>query len=129
MIRKTPSILEQFRSFCYQNGATDFQTAVEYFAVFGGMGWSVDMTRPLNELIEEKILHNCRYIHGDLTKITHSKPKYHAMLTAIAIGDRREHSSFKKINIGREEGEEIIDFLIKDGFVVFDVSVEKPINE
>ncbi len=124
-----PTLLKQFRSFCYQNKATDFEQAIEYFSVFGGMGWTVDMSKPLETLIEEKILSNYRYIHGDLTKITHSKPSYHAMLTAIATGDRREYSAFKKVNIGREEGEEIIDFLIKDGFLVFDKSVEKPVNE
>jgi len=124
-----PTLLAQFRSFCYQNNATDFEKAVEYFTVFGGMGWSVDMTIPLEKLIEQKVLKNYRYIHGDLTKITHSKPTYHAMLSAIATGDRREHSSFKKVNIGREEGEEVIDFLIKDGFLVFDKSIEKPVNE
>jgi hypothetical protein len=126
---KHPTLLSQFRSFCTQNNATDFEKAVEYFAVFGGMGWSIDMRKSLEELIEEKVLNNYRYIHGDLTKITHSKPAYHAMLTAIATGDRREHSAFKKVNIGREEGEEVIDFLIKDGFLVFDKSVEKPVNE
>jgi hypothetical protein len=87
------------------------------------------MTKPLDKLIESKVLNNYRYIHGDLTKITHSKPTYHAMLTAIATGDRREHSAFKKVNVGREEGEEVIDFLIKDGFLKFDRSVEKPVNE
>jgi len=126
---QSPSLLAQFRSFCFQNKATDFEKAVEYFSVFGGMGWQVDMTKPLEDLIEEKVLKNYRYIHGDLTKTTHSKPTYHAMLTAIATGDRREHSAFKKVNIGREEGEEVIDFLIKDGFLVFDKSVEKPVNE
>jgi hypothetical protein len=126
---KHPSLLAQFRSFCYQNKATDFEKAVEYFAVFGGMGWSVDMTKPLDKLIVNKVLNNYRYIHGDLTKITHSKPTYHAILTAIATGDRREHSAFKKVNVGREDGEEVIDFLIKDGFLKFDRSVEKPVDE
>lgn len=124
-----PSLLAQFRSFCYQNKATDFETAVTYFAVFGGMGWSVDMTQPLDKLIVNKVLNNYRYIHADLTKITHSKPTYHAILTAIATGDRREHSAFKKANIGREDGEEVVDFLIKDGFLKFDKSVEKPVDE
>ena len=124
-----PSLLAEFRSFCYQNKVNDFEQAVEYFAVFGGMGWQVDMSKPLDLLIEQKILSNYRYIHGDITKITHSKPTYHSMLTAIATGDRREHSAFKKVNIGREEGEELIDFLIKDGFLVFDKSVEKPVDE
>ena len=126
---KHPTLLQQFRSFCYQNSATDFEQAVEYFTVFGGMGWKVDFSKSIDELIETKVLNNYRYIHGDLTKITHSKPMYHAMLTAIATGDRREYSAFKKVNIGREEGEEIIDFLIKDGFLIFDKSVEKPVNE
>lgn len=126
---KHPTLLQQFRSFCYQNNAVDFEQAVEYFAVFGGMGWSVDFSKPLEELIETKVLNNYRYIHGDLTKITHSKPIYHAMLTAVATGDRREYSTFKKVNIGREQGEEVIDFLIKDGFLIFDKSVEKPVNE
>lgn len=124
-----PTLLQEFRSFCYQNNATDFEKAVEYFCVFGGMGWSVDMTKTRDKLIKNKVLNNYRYIHGDITKITHSKPNYHAMLSAIAIGDRREHSAFKKVNIGREDGEELIDFLIKDGFLVFDNSIEKPVNE
>ena len=126
---KHPTLLEQFRSFCFQNNTTDFEKAVEYFAVFGGMGWKVDFSKSIDELIETKVLNNYRYIHGDLTKITHSKPTYHAMLTAIATGDRREYSAFKKVNIGREEGEEVIDFLIKDGFLIFDKSVEKPVDE
>ncbi len=124
-----PSLLAQFRSFCYQNKATDFEKAVEYFAVFGGMGWWVDMSVPIEKLIEKKVLKNYRYIHGDITKITNSKSTHHAMLTAIATGDRREHSAFKKINIGRDGGEEVIDYLIKDGFLVFDKSIEKPVNE
>ncbi|CAA6828200.1 MAG: ATPase [uncultured Sulfurovum sp.] len=124
-----PSLLAQFRSFCYQNKATDFEKAIEYFSVFGGMGWDVDMSVPLEKHIEKKVLKNYRYIHGDLTKVTHSKPIYHAMLTAIATGDRREYSAFKKVNVGREEGEEVIDFLVKDGFLVFDKSVEKPVDE
>jgi len=128
-INKHPTLLAQFRSFCFQNSVTDFEKAVEYFAVFGGMGWSVNMSKPLDEIIESKILNNYRYIHADLTKITHSKPDYHAILTAIATGDRREHSAFKKVNVNREQGEEVIDFLIKDGFLFFDKSVEKPVDE
>lgn len=126
---KHPSLLKQFRSFCYQNNCSDFEKSLEYFSVFGGMGWNVDMSQDLDTLIETKVLNNYRYIHGDLTKITHSKPHYHAMLSSIAKGDRREHSAFKQVNIGREEGEEIIDFLIKDGFLIFDKSIEKPMDE
>ena len=126
---KHPTLLEQFRSFCFQNSATDFEQAVEYFAVFGGMGWRVDLSRPLEELIEEKVLANYRYIHGDIAHITKSKPIYHALLSAIASGDRREYSAFKQAGVKREEGEEAIDWLIKSDLLFFDRSVEKPVNE
>lgn len=53
---KTPTILQQFRSFCFQNNATDLEKAIEYFSVFGGMGWRVDMSKPLEQIIEEKVL-------------------------------------------------------------------------
>jgi hypothetical protein len=126
---KQPTLLQQFRSFCFQNSVTDFEKAVEYFAVFGGMGWKVNLSRPLEELIEEKVLKNYRYIHGDITKITQSNNIYHSLLTALATGDRREHSAFKKANVKREEGEEAIDFLIEHGLLVFDKSIEKPVDE
>ncbi len=126
---KHPTLLKQFRSFCFQNNITDVDKAVEYFCVFGGMGWKIDVSKPVDQLIEEKVLKNYRYIHGDITKITQSNNTYHALLTAIATGDRREHSAFKKANLKREEGEEAIDTLIKSELILFDKSVEKPINE
>lgn len=126
---KNPSLLAHFRSFCFQNSAKNFEEAIEYFAIFGAMGWSVDLSRPIDALIEEKILKNYRYIHGDIAKITQSNPQYHSLLSAIASGDRREHSAFKKAQVKREEGEEAIDFLIDNKILVFDKSVEKPMKE
>jgi len=126
---KNPTLLQHFRSFCYQNHATDFEQAVEYFAVFGGMGWNIDFSKSIDALIEEKVLRNYRYIHGDIAHTTKSKPLYHALLSAISSGDRREFSAFKKANVKREEGEEAIDSLIKKEVLVFDRSVEKPLTE
>jgi hypothetical protein len=128
---KHPTLLEQFRSFCFQNNATDFETAVEYFAVFGGMGWKVDMSKPLDELIEEKVLTNYRYryIHGDIAKITQSDKTHHALLSGLSIGDRREHSAFKRANVSREEGEESIDFLVQNDLLIRDRSQAQPANE
>lgn len=124
-----PTILQQFRSFCFQNNATDLETAIEYFSVFGGMGWKVDMTRPLDDLIEEKVLKNYRYIHGDIATITHSNPVHHKILSALATGDRREHSAFKKARItNKDEGEESVDFMIDKGVLILDKSMEKPMK-
>jgi hypothetical protein len=126
---KHPTLLQQFRSFCFQNNATDIEKAIEYFAVFGGMGWSVDMTKPLEELIEEKVLANYRYIHGDLTKITQSNKSHHALLSAVALGDRREYSAYRRADLTRKEGEESAAFLIKFGLLSRQASQADPIDE
>lgn len=126
---KHPTLLQQFRSFCFQNNATDIEKAIEYFAVFGGMGWSVDMSRPLDELIEEKVLANYRYLHGDITKITQSNKTHHSLLTALAVGDRREHSAFRRAGLPRKEGETSAEFLIKSGLLVREHSQEEPADE
>jgi len=132
---KHPSLYQQFRSFCFQNGVSlennpgNIEEAIEYFAVFGGMGWTVDMSVPLNALIEEKVLKNYRYIHGDITKITQSNKVYHSLLTALATGDRREHSAFKKAQVGRSQGEESIDFLVDNDLLDRDKPQAKPLDE
>lgn len=124
-----PTTLEQFRSFCFQNKVTDLEAAVDYFAVFGGMGWTVDMRRPLDVLIEEKVFKNYRYIHGDITKLTQSDKTHHALLSGVALGDRREHSAFKRAGVSREEGEASIDFLVRQGLLVREHSQAKPVDE
>ena len=126
---KHPSLLQQFRSFCFQNNATDIEQAIQYFAVFGGMGWSVDMSKPLEELIEEKILANYRYIHGDLTKITQSNKSHHALLSALALGDRRAHSAYRRADLNRKEGEESAAFLIKFNLLSREESQAVPVDE
>jgi len=52
---KHPTLLHQFRSFYLQNHADDIEKALEYFSVFGGTSWKVDMHKPLLELMETKI--------------------------------------------------------------------------
>ncbi|CAA6803571.1 MAG: ATPase [uncultured Sulfurovum sp.] len=126
---KHPTLLQQFRSFCYQNNALSLEKALDYFAVFGGMGWRVDFNKSLDELIVKKILNNYRYIHGDITKITQSKEIHHKILTALALGDRREHAAFKKAQVDRIQGEKSIDFLIANGLLKIDKSIEKPLKD
>lgn len=123
---KHPTYTQQFRSFCFQNNATDIEKAIEYFAVFGGMGWNVDMSKPLDELIAQKVLANYSYIHGDIAKITQSNKAYHSLLTALASGDRREHSAFRRAGLSRKEGEESAAFLIKNGLLIRERSQEEP---
>ncbi len=126
---KHPTLLQQFRSFCFQNRPKNIEEAIEYFSVFGGMGWNVDTSKNLDELIKEKVLNNYRYIHADITKITQSNKLYHTLLTAVATGDRREHSAFKKANVSRTEGENAIDFLIENKLLDREKPQAKPLDE
>ena len=126
---KRPTLLQHFRSFAYQNNIRDFDKALEYFAVFGGTGWSVDASKSLDELIEEKVLHNYEPMHKSMTRYTHNNPVYHRLLSIVALGVDHEHDAFKKAKIGRDRGEEAIDYLEKKSLVKFDLSVEKPLKE
>jgi len=126
---KYTTLLEQFRSFCYQNKVQDIESGIEYFSVFGGTGWSVDMSKSLEELIESKILKNYTYIHGDITKITRSDKASHAILSAAATGDSRIHSALKRARISRTDGEDTIDELCSKNILKREYSLESPPNE
>jgi hypothetical protein len=41
---KRATLLQHFRSFSYQNNIKDLDKALEYFTVFGGTGWDIDMS-------------------------------------------------------------------------------------
>ncbi len=127
--KKNPTLLEQFRSFYFQNNPKDLEEAIKYFAVFGGTSWSVDMDKPLTELIESKVFNNYRYIHADITQITESDKNSHALLSGIAMGDRRTHSALKRARISRNDGEYAMETLFDRGFLEAEYSLENPPNE
>ena len=126
--KKNTPILEQFRSFYFQNNPKDMEQALEYFCVFGGMGWSVDMDKPLDELIESKVYNNYRYIHADITTITQSDKISHSLLSGAATGDRRTHSALKRGRISRNDGEYAMDALFDGGMLEAEYSQETPPN-
>jgi len=126
---KHPTLLQHFRSFAYQNDIKDLDTALEYFAVFGGTGWEVDTAKSVETLIEEKILRNYESLHQSITRYTHNNPVYHRLLTIIALGTEHEHDAFKKAKIGRDRGEEAIDYLEQKSLLRFDLSVEEAAKE
>lgn len=125
---KRPTLLQHFRSFSYQNNIRDFDTALEYFTVFGGTGWSVDTSKSLEVLIEEKVLSNYVPIHDGITKFTHGNALYHMLLSIIALGESHEDAVFKKGRVGRDKGEEAMDYLEMKSLLKFDTSVEKPLK-
>lgn len=126
---KRPTLLEHFRSFSYQNNISDFETALEYFTVFGGTGWDVDVSKSVDVLIEEKILSNYESIHNRIIRFTHGNALYHMLLSIIALGEEHEDAVFKKGSVGKEKGQKAIDYLVMKSLLKFDHSVEKPLEE
>jgi hypothetical protein len=124
-----PTFLEQFRAFYFQNKPHSMEDAIEYFSVFGGMGWDVDMSKPLNKLIENKVLKNYKYINADFTKVTKSDKATHSLLSALALGDRREHSACKRSRIKKDDGKKIFDELYDIEFLNSEFSVEAAPSE
>ena len=80
------------------------ETAVNYFAVFGGLDVKIDMTKPLRTLIRRHILTQYDEIQNYIQKLTKNSAPYHKILTGIALGDRRVNSAFKRADIDYQEG-------------------------
>jgi len=126
---KHPTLLQHFRSFSFQNNISDFDKALEYFTVFGGTGWDIDTSKSVATLIEEKVLANYEALHESMTRYTHNNGLYHMMLSIIALGVNYENDVFKKAKVGKDKGEEAIDYLESKSLIKFDLSVEKPLVE
>jgi len=125
---KRPTLLQHFRSFAYQNNIKDFDKALEYFTVFGGTGWELDKSKSVDALIKEKVLGNYEPIHKGITRFTHGNALYHMLLSIIALGESHEDTVFKKGRVGRDKGEEAMDYLEMKSLLKFDTSVEKPLK-
>ncbi len=121
-----PSLLQQFRSFYIRNYPNSLEEAVEYFAVFGGLGWEIDTDIPLLELIEELILDNYGHLHNLVLDLTLGDTINQALLSGIALGDRRTHSAYKRSRISENTGSAAIDYLCKTGVIEREVSRELP---
>lgn len=66
------------------------------------------MDEDLELLIDDTILDNYDSLHRDIADVTRGNPSWHAILTGIAMGDRRSHSAFKRAQISQYDGDEIL---------------------
>lgn len=104
IILNDKSLIEQFQIFCETNNPKDIQTALNYFAVFGGLDVKIDINKPLRTLIIRHILDEYYEIQDYISKLTKNSAPYHKILTGIALGDRRVNSAFKRADIEYDEG-------------------------
>ncbi|MGM0518312.1 MAG: DUF234 domain-containing protein [Campylobacterota bacterium] len=98
------------------------QTAIKYFSVFGGYDIDIDTTKPLDDLIKKHILNNYENIKKEVHLLTGGYHIDHAILSAIALSDRRTNSSFKRAHVSFEEGMTCVDNLCDKGIIEIESS-------
>jgi len=108
-IYNTKSLKQQFEMFCKRNNPANYEIALEFFSVFGGLNRDIDCSKSLESQIEIHILKRYRYIRNDISAITKGDEEAHKILSGIALGDRRTNSAFKRCKISFDNGIDIID--------------------
>ena len=118
-------LLEQFRSFYFRNYPDDMELQVSYFAVFGGLGWDIDTSKPIQELIETLILENFDLLNNKLEELTLQEGENKRLLQALAVGDRRIFSAFKRAGLNNGNGGSALQFLQEVGLIQMEYSREQ----
>ena len=128
MILHKKTMQEQFKIFCEKNNPTSMEDAVNYFAVFGGLDLYLDMTKSLDELIEQYILKRYKYIRNEMNELTKGELLYGPILNGLALGDRRTNSAFKRAKISFDNGIDKIDELVDLRVLKLEKSLHKLSN-
>lgn len=120
ILEKSPK--ELFRHFCKINNLENMQIAVKYFSVFGGLDIEIDTSKPILELIEKHILNNYNYLRSEVNSLTGGYHVEHAILSGIALGDRKTTNAFKRAHVSFEEGSKCVDNLYEKEIIDIDSS-------
>ena len=121
-----PKLLNQFRSFYFRNYPDNMETQIDYFAVFGGLGWDVDTTKPISFLIEKLILQNFSTLNEKIEALTLGESNNKRLLRALAVGDRRIFSSFNRAGLNNANGGSALNYLEEKGLISIEYSREEP---
>lgn len=119
-----PKLLDQFRSFYFRNYPDDMEMQIEYFSVFGGLGWDIDTSKPISELIQTLILNNFDILNQKIEDLTINEPNNKRLLQALAIGDRRIFSAFNRAGLNNGNGGGALNFLQEAGLIQMEYSRE-----
>lgn len=119
-------LLEQFRSFYFRNYPNDMELQIEYFSVFGGLGWAIDTSKPIQELIQTIILENFSTLNQKMQELTLDEPNNKRLLRALAVSDRRIFSAFKRAGLNNGNGGAALNYLQEKGLISIEYSREEP---
>ena len=119
------SLLEQFRSFYFRNYPNDMEIQIEYFALFGGLGWDIDTSKDTKVLIKDLILDNFAQIDVKIQELISLNSVQRRLLRALAIGDRRIFSAFNRAGVNNQNGGVALNQLEEKGLIQIEFSREE----
>ena len=123
---KNFKLLEQFRSFYIRNYPDDMEIQIEYFALFGGLGWEIDTSKSPSFLIQDLILDNFSKIDTQIQELISLNSEQRRLLRALAIGDRRIFSAFNRAGLNNQNGGVALNQLEEKGLIQIEFSREEP---
>jgi len=121
-----PKLLNQFRSFFHRNYPDDMEIQIEYFSVFGGLGWEIDTARPIEDLLQELILENFDLLNTKINNLLLEEKINKRLLRALAIGDRRIFSAFNRAGLNNANGGSALNYLQEKDLIQIEYSREEP---
>lgn len=101
--------------------------AIELFAIFGGLEAVLDTGKDAECLIESHILRPFETHRRAIYEPLAENPLLPKLLNAIAVGDRRGGSAFRRARIGKERGQEGFAVLRSIGYLQIEHSRETPL--
>ncbi|MDD2790190.1 MAG: DUF234 domain-containing protein [Sulfurimonas sp.] len=119
-------LLDQFRSFYFRNYPNDMELQIEYFSVFGGLGWDIDTSKSFETLLHELIFENFELLSEKMTQLTFNNNNNKRLLRALAVGDRRIFSAFKRAGLNNGNGGAALQYLQEKGLISIEYSREEP---
>ena len=119
-----------FQSFCDDYAHLDFEQLIDYFAIFGGVGLTIefDFFDTLFEMIETKFVSNFSFFQSLITPSYLLESPYREVLMAIARGDGKIYSALKKAKLSETVGERIVKDLTNLGVIHLEASTELVLN-
>ncbi|MDD5051969.1 MAG: DUF234 domain-containing protein [Sulfuricurvum sp.] len=116
-----------FSDFFHLNLPSDMEQCIELFAVFGGYNEPINTDEPIESLLLKHVIKPYESHRERLLKPLVNDPLYLNLLHAVAIGDRRQGSAFRRARIGKERGNEAFEFLRLSGYLTLERSREMPL--
>jgi hypothetical protein len=101
------------------------ESAIELFAIFGGLDITIDVTKHKHELIRTIILENYHTLNRYINELLEYNKSAIRLLRALSVGDRRIFSSFKKARLNNINGGIALHFLQEQGLLSIEYSREQ----